>query len=492
MKYLEYLFSMNPVSVIIMLLSLLIMVLAIYLEKIKENSRLKKERDYLNRVVYDLDCQAKLIIKGDMELKLYQEEIEDKLNKLTLLKNLIISSLNILDKDQLFAQIDERTVNDLGFKKGAILKFADTELKVNFGFNAQEIEAIKVFLQHKKNIFFTVPLLSPEYEASRALAASLQAKDFLMAPIKTRENIYAVFALSNLLMPTDVKRAEKEIFSIICMYLGQCLDNIKLFEDIYHTKDELEKKVKERTNELVKSLRDIEVISKAKSDFISGVSHELRTPLTSIKGFSSLLVDEKFGKLPAEAKNKLMTIDENVNKLVEMVNTLLDIARIEAGKTEVKIAPADLSKVIRDTVEFMSPQIYAKKINLSLSIPDMIMAYMDKNLIERVFINLIGNALKFTPAGGELKINCIRQDSQLLIKVSDNGCGIEKENLEKIFQEFFRVDNTTNKETKGTGLGLSLAKRIIETHKEKIWVESEVGKGTAFYFTLKPAKNEQH
>jgi signal transduction histidine kinase len=436
-----------------------------------------------------LDYQAKIIIKGDMELKLYQEEIEDKLNKLTLLKNLILSSLNILDKDQLFSQIEERTVNDLGFKKGAIINFSDMELKVNFGFSVAEIDAIKIFLQHKKNIFLTTQLLSPEYEISKGLITKLQSKDFLMAPIKARENIYAIFILSNLLMPSDVKRAEKEIFSIICMYLGQCLDNIKLFEEIYHAKDELEKKVKERTNELVKSLREIEIISKAKSDFISGVSHELRTPLTSIKGFSSLLVDEKFGKLPAEAKAKLTTIDENVNKLVDMVNTLLDIARIESGKTEVKIAPADLAKLARDTVEFMSPQIHAKKINLSLSLPDIIMAYMDKNLIERVFINLIGNALKFTPVGGELKISCVRENGQLIVNVSDTGCGIEKENLEKIFQEFFRADNTINKETKGTGLGLSLVKKIIEIHKEKIWVESEIGKGTSFYFTLRAAKN---
>ena len=133
MKYFEYLFSINPISGIIVLLSLLSVILALYtLEKIKENSRLKKERDYLNKVVYDLDYQAKIIIKGDMELKLYQEEIEDKLNKLTLLKNLILSSLNILDKDQLFSQIEERTVNDLGFKKGAIINFSDMELKVNF------------------------------------------------------------------------------------------------------------------------------------------------------------------------------------------------------------------------------------------------------------------------------------------------------------------------------------------------------------------------
>jgi signal transduction histidine kinase len=291
-------------------------------------------------------------------------------------------------------------------------------------------------------------------------------------------------------MPTDVRRAEKEIFSIICMYLGQCLDNIQLFEEIYNAKDELEKKVKERTNELVKSLREIEAISRAKSDFISNVSHELRTPLTSVKGFSSLLVAEKFGKLPEEAKKRLETIDENVDKLVNMVNTLLDIARIESGKTEVKIAPADIAKSIRDSGEFLSPQMQTKAIKLVLDIPDTLLVYMDKNLIDQVFINLIGNAVKFTPNEGQITISAKVNGNQAIIAVSDTGYGIEKENLEKIFQEFFRVDNTINVQAKGTGLGLSLVKRIIEIHKEKIWAESETGKGSTFYFTLKLAKEK--
>jgi signal transduction histidine kinase len=459
------------------------------MNKIKTISVLDKEKKRLTNIVNELDHQAKLIIKGDMELKLYQEEVEDKLNKLTLLKNLILSSLNILDKERLFEQVDEKTINNLGFKKGALIGFNDLESKINVGYDVKEIEAIKLFLQHKKNIFLSTALVSSDYEICKTLAASLQAHDFLMAPIKARENIYTIFIVSNLVIPSDIKRAEKEIFSIICMYLGQCLDNIKLFEDIYHAKDELEKKVKERTNELVKSLREIEIMNRSKSDFISGVSHELRTPLTSIKGFSSLLVEEKFGKLPEEARKRLTTIDENVNKLVEMVNTLLDIARIESGKTEVKIAPADLVEVVKAALDLLSWQIQSKGIKLVLDVPQELIAYMDKNLIERVFINLINNAVKFTPQGGQIKVGCKKENNIILVAISDTGCGIEEENLENVFKEFFRVDNSINKEAKGTGLGLSLVKKIIETHKEKIWAESKVGKGTTFYFTLKSGKN---
>ncbi|MCK9574121.1 MAG: ATP-binding protein [Candidatus Omnitrophica bacterium] len=483
-------YSINPILGSAIFLCFLVVILVVYIiNKLQLINILKKSIERLNKTVRELDYQAKLIIKGDMELKLYQEEVEDKLNKLTLLKNLIISSLHILDKENLFSQIDDKTINDLGFKKGLILTM-EGEIKLSVGFKPKEVDTLKDFVKYKKNFIQAIPLISAETEAGSELITALQTKDFLIAPIKAREKIYAVFVLANLVMPTDVRRAEKEIFSIICMYLGQCLDNIQLFEEIYNAKDELERKVKERTNELVKSLREIEAISRAKSDFISNVSHELRTPLTSVKGFSSLLVAEKFGKLPEEAKKRLETIDENVDKLVNMVNTLLDIARIESGKTEVKIAPADIAKLIRDTGEFLSPQMQAKSIKLVLDTPETLLVYMDKNLIDQVFINLIGNAVKFTPEGGQIKLSVKTGGNQAVVTIADTGYGIEKENLEKIFQEFFRVDNSINVKAKGTGLGLSLVKRIIEIHKEKIWVESEMGKGSTFCFTLKLAKEK--
>jgi signal transduction histidine kinase len=157
---------------------------------------------------------------------------------------------------------------------------------------------------------------------------------------------------------------------------------------------------------------------------------------------------------------------------------------------EVKIAPADLSQVIKDVVDFLSPQLQTRGLSLKPDMPEMLIVYMDKNLIERVFINLISNAIKFTPKGGLITLGCKVTDNRVAVSVADTGGGIAKENLDKIFQEFFRVDTAINSEIKGTGLGLSLVKRIIEIHKEKIWVESELGKGSIFYFTLKLVKEK--
>lgn len=488
MNILKTLQSLVPFFGLVVMFYLIIILLALYLvKKMQTISLLKREINNLRGTIEDLDQQAKLIIKSDMEVKLYQQDIEQELNKLTLIKNLIISCAHILDKERLFSQITKKIISDLGFKKGLILDFNDLTVKLNIDFTSEEIVTIKNIFQRKKEILKKVPFLYQDSQTHKQLLSELQFKETLIVPIKTPEHTYAIFVLADLILPTKIKKSEKEACLIICMFLGQCLDNIRLFEDLYHIKDDLGKKIKERTNELVKSLRAIEVINKAKSDFISSVSHELRTPLTSVKGFSSLLAEEKFGKLPPEAKEKLKKIDENVNKLMDIVNTLLDISRIESGKMEIQIALFDIVKPLKEVTDFLTPQIEAKGINLTFDIPKSLNVFMDKNLIERVLINLINNAIKFTPRGGKIKISCKKDKNQAIISVSDTGCGIEKENLEKIFQEFFRVNNPINQKMKGSGLGLSLVKRIIDTHKEKIWVESQIDKGTTFYFTLKTA-----
>ncbi len=489
MSTLESVFFADPIFTTILLFVLIVIFLVIYLtHKLHLITILKKDLRAMNQTIRDLDQQAKLIIKSDMELKLYQQEVEDKLSKLTLIKELIVASIHILSRDELFAQINERVINAIGFEKGLLLDFNDLDIKVNVGFETAEADRLTNAIKYKREVFKGSAVLPENSELFAQISKLLRAKDILIAPIKVREDIYAIFLVAGLILPTDIKGPEEEAFLIICMHLSHCLDKIRLFEGLYLTKDNLERKIKERTNELVKSLRAIEVISKAKSDFISSVSHELRTPLTSVKGFSSLLVEEKFGKLPEEAKNRLNRIDENVNKLMDIVNTLLDIARIESGKMEIKIAPAELIKLIKEVTDFLTPQMQAKNISLTLELPAGLWVFIDKNLIERVLINLINNALKYTPEGGTITVACQAKANQALVWVRDTGCGISQENLERIFQEFFRVNNPENIRIRGTGLGLSLVKRIIETHKEKIWVESQEGRGSTFYFTLRIAQ----
>lgn len=481
--------TIYPFGGLIFLFFIVIMSLVIYiLKKGQKISGLEKELIYKNKIIQDLDQQAKLIIKSDMEVKLYQQEIESELHKLSLIKSLIVSSVHILDKEALINQIDTNLIEALGFKKGLVLNYNSLELKANIGFDDQTVEAVKSILKHKKEAFKETRLLPQDSTISKQLQETLHSKQILVASIQTKEYIHSLFLVSDLLTASELSKSEAEAFLTICTYLGQCLSNIQLFEELYHTKDDLERKIKERTNELVKSLRDIETISKTKTDFVSSVSHELRTPLTSVKGFSSLLIDEKFGKLPQPARERLVKIDTNVNKLMDIVNMLLDISRIESGKTEIHIMPHEIVSLIHEVTDFLTPQAESKGIKFGFNLPKQLTVNMDRALIERVFINLINNAVKFTGSQGEIKISCKQEADQVTISIADTGCGIKKADLEKVFREFFTVANPVNLGAKGSGLGLSLVKKIIDTHKEKIWVESQVGKGTTFYFTLKLAK----
>ncbi|MFH1768638.1 MAG: HAMP domain-containing sensor histidine kinase [Candidatus Omnitrophota bacterium] len=487
MKLFDYTTPPDVLTVVIYFFFVFFMIYALL--KLRQLIFFREKAIRLSREVKELAHQAKLIVQNDMELKLYQEEIEYRFLRLTLLRNLISSSINTLDKANIFSKLDETFINNLGFKKALLLTLPQREVELNINFSHTEISAFKKILDKKEPLLDSASVISSELIKDdpqlQLILKELALESFLFAPIMVGTQIYAVFVLAKCILPSGISEAEGETFSIICMFLGQCLDNIKLFEAIYHAGEELESKIKEKTFELTKSLNEIKEISKLKTEFVSNVSHELRTPLTSIKGFSSLLVSEKFGKLPSEAKEKLQTIDANVDRLVTMVNTLLDISRIESKRMEINIIPSDLISLINEVKTFLLPQIAEKQITFDLEAPGTLSVYMDRNLIERVLINIISNAIKFSPHKGKITAACESQDNKAVVAIKDNGDGIEQKDMDNIFKEFYRTPDSINKGIKGTGLGLSLVKKIIEFHNEKIWVESQPHKSTVFYFSLK-------
>lgn len=278
--------------------------------------------------------------------------------------------------------------------------------------------------------------------------------------------------------------------TILATQLGQALDNAELFENAYSQHQELEKKVISRTRELSNAFDEIKAVSKRKSDFVSAVSHELRTPLTSIKGYASILLSEKSGPLPQEIKDRMGKINKHSDELVHMVNDLLDIARIESGKFEMKLEPVDLKETALGIIDLLGPQIKEKGALASCEFPPRVPAVSaDKTQISRVFINIMSNALKFVPEkAGAVKISARESGDFVQVNISDNGIGLSEEDARRIFEEFYRVDNLINQKVKGTGLGLTLVKNIIQAHNGKIWVESKLSQGSTFSFTLPKIK----
>lgn len=189
--------------------------------------------------------------------------------------------------------------------------------------------------------------------------------------------------------------------------------------------------------------------------------------------------------MPEEVRQRLEKINLHADELVQFVNNLLDISRLESGRVTIKQEACDLNKIIAEASDVLAVLMKEKEIEFSVSVlKNSASVFADSGQIKRVFINLINNAIKYTPAKGKIMVRAKTLDKNVQVDITDTGCGIPKEAQDKLFQEFYRVDSEINQQVKGTGLGLVLVKNIIEAHNGKIWVESKAGSGATFSFTL--------
>lgn len=456
----------------------------------------------LEKSLDEMDEQAKLIVRTDIELNKTQEELDRKINSLYALQRLSRAISTTLEESQIFKEIDSGGLSDLGFEKACGFLWSSAEkkftLEINIGYMQDEINAIISALE--KNSAKFLDLINTDKavsSVSRQITADFKemvrkeflSKNFVFSPISPKEGNGGFLFVGTEDPEAIINEGDEELFTILARQISQAMDNCRLYEKTWRAQQDLEIKVKERTQELTLALNEVRAASKRKTDFISSVSHELRTPLTSIKGYASILLAGKLGELPREAKDRIEKLNLHTDELVHLVNDLLDIARIESGRMPMKMERLGLREVIEKISDLLSVQIKQCQIEFGFSVAeDAKETIADRGQLERVFINLIGNAIKFTPQKGKISINAQKSDNMIQVDVADSGCGIPEEAQKEIFEEFYRVDNPINQEVKGTGLGLSLVKHIVEALGGKIWVKSRVGAGSTFSFTLpKPA-----
>ncbi len=244
----------------------------------------------------------------------------------------------------------------------------------------------------------------------------------------------------------------------------------------------------------VTSMHDVTAereIAVMKNEFVSMVSHELRTPLTSIKGYVDLVVDGDAGEINDMQKEFLEIVQENSNRLVSLINDLLDISRIESGRVHLKIEPVEMGEVIQGVVDTFRTMAEQGEVKLSMHITRALPRVAgDRDRIGQVLMNLVSNAIKYSPGGGSAVVKASRRKDDVLIEITDSGIGISGEDQKQLFSKFFRVDSTLTREIGGTGLGLSICKSVIELLGGTIGVRSKIGEGSTFYFTLPIAPSE--
>ncbi len=264
---------------------------------------------------------------------------------------------------------------------------------------------------------------------------------------------------------------------------------IAIFTLGYKNAEETYQRLEARNAELEQAYGRIREQAKVKSDFVSAVSHELRTPLTSIKGYTSILLTEKLGKISSVQRERLSKIDKHSDRLTALINDLLDLSRIESGRVRMEMKPLELERVVRSAISTVETQAEEREIELKVALPSGLSLVMaDKKSLEQIFINLLSNAIKYTRKGGEVTVRAVENQNVIQVDVSDTGIGVPEDCLGKVFDEFFRVDAHGGGQPRGTGLGLALVKRMVEAHRGKVWVESQMGKGSTFSFTLPSAK----
>ena len=244
------------------------------------------------------------------------------------------------------------------------------------------------------------------------------------------------------------------------------IENVRLFQAL-----------QERTAQL-------EIASKHKSQFLANMSHELRTPLNAILGYTELIVDEIYGAVPDKIRDVLGRVQQSGHHLLGLINAVLDLSKIEAGRLVLSLADYSMQDVVHTVFTSVESLATEKRLALHISVPpDLPPGRGDEQRLSQVLLNLVGNAIKFTEVG-EVSVQVTASDNMFTVAVSDTGLGISEADQQKVFEEFQQADSSSTRKQGGTGLGLAIAKKIIELHGGRIWVESSLGKGSTFWFTL--------
>ncbi|MDY6875831.1 MAG: GAF domain-containing protein [Chloroflexota bacterium] len=322
------------------------------------------------------------------------------------------------------------------------------------------------------------PLLVPDVRlAPSYYEAASNTRSELCVPLVVGEEVIGVLNVESYQVDAFTP-GDQRLLSTLASNLAVLVERARLFEDIEAARVELQ----ERAQALEEANVRLQELDRLKSEFLANMSHELRTPLNSVIGFSEVLIDGLAGEVTSGQKDCLENIRSSGKHLLELINDILDLSKIEAGRVELKSATFDVAELLVEVQATIAPLVEKKSQILEIEQADGLPSLTaDRFRVKQILLNLLSNAHKFTPIEGQIRLSCYLADrTAMLFSVSDTGVGIKPEDQKIIFDEFRQADGSAEREVTGTGLGLAISKRLVEMHGGRIWVESEYGHGATF------------
>lgn len=278
----------------------------------------------------------------------------------------------------------------------------------------------------------------------------------------------------------DITEADEAAIKLLAAHAGVAVANARLHEEVVAMAEDLERRVAERTKELREMNLELQRANRLKNEFLATVSHELRTPLNTIIGFSDVLLSDAVPEMPEKAKDYIQDIMESGEHLLALINDILDLAKVEAGKEVLHLEEMSVENFLRGTLTLFREKASKHGIELELVVDGVTEWLLDGRKFKQILFNLLSNALKFTPDGGKVKVEAKKEGGMLAVAVHDTGIGIRPEDMPRLFKPFEQLDSSLARYYPGTGLGLAMVKKLTELHGGTVSVESEPEKGSRF------------
>ncbi|UCF79384.1 MAG: GAF domain-containing protein [Candidatus Eiseniibacteriota bacterium] len=428
--------------------------------------------------------------------RLYQA-VKEKVQEVTVLYEVGHALSSSLESETVLNEMMRILSDSFGYLHCAILLLNEdkTELHVKaFSGYAENVDRLSVKVGQEGITGWVAatgrPLYVPDVlKDPRYVAGLKNVRSEIALPLKIGETVLGVLNVEST-EPTAFRERDVRILSSLAAQAAVAIENARLYAEVQSNAEELDaacRDLETSRQDILKANERLREMDRLKSEFLATMSHELRTPLTAIIAYSELLRDERVAG--SKRLEFLEIITDQGQRLLQLIDDLLDLSKLESGKTQLTLEQGDLNQIVLSAVDTIRPTAEKRGLELVLELtPDLPCVFMDTKRIRQVCWNLLCNAVKFTDRGGRITVCCSDSGEELLVSISDTGVGIKEEDLERIFDRFAQVDSSATRSHGGAGLGLDLVRHFVLLHSGRVWVESEYGRGSIFFFTLPKEK----